>query len=97
MSCKILNEETQAIMEKELENGCIGFLLTKKPGQDWVVDPVKYSSKMFAEAIKRLEMTLEEKAEALCLDSCLINLKATSRAPVTREDMENLRELGVWK
>ena len=97
MSFKILTEETQAIMQSERENGCIGFLVSRRRGQCWVIEPVKYSNEMFATAIKRLEMTLHEKSEALAIDSCLLNLKATGRAPVTREDMESLREMGVWK
>ena len=97
MSFKILTEESQVLIEEERENGCIGFLITRRRGQGWAVEPVKYSNEMFSAAIGRLEMTLHEKADALNIDSCLLNLKATSRAPVTREDMENLRELGVWK
>ena len=97
MSYKVITPEMETISEQERANGCIGFVVTRKRGKGWAVEPVKYSNQMFAEALSRLDMTLAEKADALCIDSCLMNLKATGRAPVTREDMENLRELGVWK
>ena len=97
MSYKVITPEMEAIIDQERANGCIGFLVTRKSGKGWAVEAVKYSNQMFAEALSRLDMTLEEKADALGIDSCLMNLKATGRAPITREDMENLRELGVWK
>ena len=97
MSYKVITPEMEDFMQSERENGCIGFLVTKKPSQEWAVEPAKYSSAKFNAGLEELDMTLAEKADALCIDSCLMNLKATGRAPVTREDMENLRELGVWK
>ena len=97
MSYKAITPEMEVIIEEERANGCIGFQLTRKGWKGWTAEPVKYNPDRFRLALWRLDMTLEEKADALGIDLCLMPLKATGRAPVTREDMENLRELGVWK
>ena len=97
MSYKVITPEMETIIEQERANGCIGFVVTRKRGKGWAVEAVKYCPSKFKAGLEELDMTLEEKADALGIDSCLMNLKAKGRAPITREDMENLRELGVWK